>query len=215
MSARAKFLFDLDFAAPPPPPEKVESEPTIAVKEHQSALTAAQAEGYRNGFAAAQAEARAEEARRSAAALERIATGIETLARAMGGVEARLECEAVEVAVAVGRKLAPALIAREPFAEIAQLAADCFTHLVAAPHVAIRINDQLYAEMREQLEETARTRGFEGRLVILADPQIRPGDCRIEWADGGVVRDRNAIDAAVGDAVNRYLAVRQPAIPAD
>ena len=33
-------------------------------------------------------------------------------------------------------------------------------------------------------------RGFEGRLVVLAEPEIAPGDCRIEWADGGVVRDQ-------------------------
>ena len=73
----------------------------------------------------------------------------------------------------------------------------------------VRVNDPLYADARERLEEIARMRGFEGRLVVLAEPDIACGDCRIEWADGGVNRDRAAIEAAIGEAVARYLAVRR------
>ena len=36
-------------------------------------------------------------------------------------------------------------------------------------------------------------------------PDIALGDCRIEWADGGVNRDSAAADAAIGDAVARYV----------
>jgi flagellar assembly protein FliH len=51
----------------------------------------------------------------------------------MGAVEQRLESEAVELAVAVARKLAPELVSRQPFAEIAALATECFRQLTAAP----------------------------------------------------------------------------------
>jgi flagellar assembly protein FliH len=125
----------------------------------------------------------------------------------LAGIEKRLEGEAIEVAVAVGSKLAAELIAREPFAEIAALAADCFNQLVAAPHVVVRLNDALYADARERLEDIARMRGFEGRLVVLAEPDIAPGDCRIEWADGGVTRERAKTEAAIGEAVAGYIAV--------
>src|SRR6202012_4875395 len=95
---------------------------------------------------------------------------------ALKAIETRLECEAVEVAVAVGRKLSPALIAREPFAEIAALARDWFPHLVTAPHIVVRVNDALYAIAKEKLEDIVRTRSFEGRLVVLAEPDIATGD---------------------------------------
>ena len=124
-------------------------------------------------------------------------------------IETRLECEAVEVAVAVARKLAPALIEREPFAEISALASDCFRQLVASPHIAVRINDALYATAREKLDGIVRARGFEGRLVVLAEPDIAPGDCRIEWADGGINRDTAKADAAIGEAVAGYLRARR------
>ena len=41
---------------------------------------------------------------------------------------------------------------------------------------------------------------------MLAEPGLEPGDCRIEWADGGMTRDRDATEAAIGEAVARYVA---------
>ena len=202
MSARAKFMFDVDFGAGGEGARR-----TVTLAAHEAALADAGAKAYRDGVADAQADAQ----RRAAAALERIAAGVEGLAHRFAAIEARLEAEAVEVAMAVARKLAPELIAREPFAEIAALARDCFTHLVAAPHVVVRVSDALHAQAREQLEEAARTHGFAGRLVVLAEPDIAPGDCRIEWADGGIVRDRAATEAAIGEMVNRYAAARRGA----
>jgi flagellar assembly protein FliH len=203
LSARAKFMFDVDFGAG----AGDEARRSVTLAAHEAALADARAKAYRDGAAAAAAG----EDRRAAAALERLAAGLEGLAQRLGAIEARLEAEAVEVAVAVARKLAPELIAREPFAEIAALARGCFAHLVAAPHVVVRVSDGLHAQAREQLEETARTRGFEGRLVVLAEPDIAPGDCRIEWADGGIVRERAASEAAIAEAVNRYATARRAA----
>ena len=208
MSARAKFLFDVDFGSG----DGAEApRQTVALAEHEAALAEARAQGYRQGVAAAEAKALAEAERRAASALERIGAGLGGLGQGLAGVAGRLEAEAVEVAVAVARKLAAELIAREPFAELAALAADCFRHLVSVPHAVVRVSDALYPAVREHLEATARTSGFDGRLVVLAEPDIAPGDCRIEWADGGVIRDRAATQAAIDEAVARYVAVRRGA----
>jgi flagellar assembly protein FliH len=122
-----------------------------------------------------------------------------------------METEAVDVAVAVARKLCGELIAREPLGEITGLVRDCFTQLVSTPHLVVRINDSLYDTAREQIERLARQSGFEGRLVILAEPEIDSGDCKIEWADGGVVLERGAIDAKINELVGRYMASRNQA----
>lgn len=196
MSAPAKFMFESDFGAP----RAHALDPSV-----KAALAEAEARGYQNGYAAAVADAE----RRLSDALERVAGGIDSLARGLGDIEARLEAEAVDVAVAVARKLAPALVAREPFAELSALAADCFTHLVGAPHVVVRVNDSLFAQARDELESIARMRGFDGRLVVLAESDIGPGDCRIEWADGGMARDWAKTEAAIAEAVDNYIAVRR------
>ena len=200
----AKFLFDSDFG---PAAKVVKS--TITNAQLEAAGAEAEARGYRNGLIAAEAQARTEAERRSAAAFERIASGIDQMRASLKTVEDRFEAEAVEVALAVGRKLANELIAREPFAEIAALADQCFRELLAAPHLVVRINGALYGDAKEKLDELARARGFEGRLVVMADADLASGDCRIEWADGGLKRDRASTEAAIAEAVGRYIASRR------
>jgi flagellar assembly protein FliH len=39
----------------------------------------------------------------------------------------------------------------------------------------------------------------------MGEADIAPGDCRLEWADGGMVRDRAATEALISEAVARYL----------
>ena len=51
----------------------------------------------------------------------------------------------------------------------------------------------------------AEARGYAGRLVLLPEPGLAPDDCRIEWADGGITRERAAIEARINEAVARYL----------
>jgi flagellar assembly protein FliH len=100
------------------------------------------------------------------------------------------------------------LISAQPLGEITVLVSECFSHLVSTPHLVVRINDSLYEAARERIERLAKQSGFEGRLVILAEPEIETGDCRIEWADGGVVLERAAIEAKINELVGRYIASR-------
>lgn len=206
MGAPAKFLFDQDFSVPDGVRERAATNVEIAEQ-----VAAAEARGYRTGFDAAQREARAESDRRAALALEEIGTAIRTIATGFSGIEIRMETEAVDVAVAVARKLCHELVAGEPLAEVVALVSDCFRHLVSTPHLVVRINDVLYDAARERIEAMAKHNGFQGRLVILAEPEIATGDCRIEWADGGVVLERAAIDAKINELVGRYMASRNQA----
>jgi flagellar assembly protein FliH len=144
--------------------------------------------------------------RRSALALEEIGIAIKSIAARFSGIETRMETEAVDVAVAVARKLCSELFAREPLGEITALVRDCFSQLVSAPHLVVRINDSLYEAAHERIDRLAKQSGFAGRLVILAEPEIETGDCRIEWADGGIVLERAAIEAKINELVGRYIA---------
>ena len=77
------------------------------------------------------------------------------------------------------------------------------------PHVVVRVNDALYELAQEKLAAIARQTGFDGRLLIMAEPDIAIGDCRIEWADGGMMRDRAAADALIGETVKRFVEGRR------
>ena len=100
MAAPAKFLFDMDFSAP----DRRERPATPA--EVAQKIAAAEARAYRDGYDAALREAKVESDRRAALALEAISVAIKGIAARFSGIESRMETEAVDVAVAVARKLA-------------------------------------------------------------------------------------------------------------
>jgi flagellar assembly protein FliH len=203
MGEPAKYLFDLDFSSPSSRGD-IANAADVARK-----IAEAEARGHRNGLAAGLAQANAESARRSAIALEQIAAALGAVAGSFTDVEARMETEAVEVAIAVARKLCAATISQDPLTETMALVADCMQHLVSTPHLVVRVNDAVYEQTKSGVEQIAHRYGFEGRLVILAEPEIAHGDCRIEWADGGIVLDRNATDARIAELVDQYMATRR------
>jgi flagellar assembly protein FliH len=208
MTAPRRFLFDTEFGAP----RKVEPVvPTITVAEHEATLATAVADAHRRGMAQGRNDAEAQSRQAQAAALQKVAQAVAVLSADLHKLEERLEREAVDVAVAVAARLAPTLIDREPFAELESLARACFGQLRAVPHVAVRVADSAFETARVDLERIARESGFDGRLIVLADPDMSQGDVRIEWADGGIVRDRATVHAMIDDMVHRYLASRGPA----
>src|ERR1700739_3485586 len=108
MAAPAKFLFDTDFSAP----DRRERAATPA--EVAQKVAAAEARAHRDGFAAGQREAKAESDRRSALALEEIKIPPRVPPAGFAGIGRRMEPGAVDVGVAVPRKLCSELVAAEP-----------------------------------------------------------------------------------------------------
>src|SRR5215471_16306920 len=164
MKATAKYLFDEDFASG--------EKPTITLVEHERRRADAESQAYRSGFAAGQEQAQQDAVQHIAASLAVIADGLGRLDGSLAAIETRLETEAVEVAVAVAAKLAPALLAREPFVEIAALATECFHQLVTTPHVSVRVGPAVFEIAKTKIEEIALSRGFEGRLAVISDERL-------------------------------------------
>jgi flagellar assembly protein FliH len=186
-----KFLFDEEFAG----------------GSHARAnIEAAEADAFRRGVAQGDADANAKIERRLANAISQISERMADMGKKFSGLEGRLEAEAVEVAVAIAKKLAPALIAREPLAEIEALVIDVLSHVRSAPHIAVRVAEDLVEPAGRRLKEIAEERGFTTRLVILPAPELKSDEVRVEWADGGIALDRAAVEARIGEAVTNYLA---------
>jgi flagellar assembly protein FliH len=85
-------------------------------------------------------------------------------------------------------------------AALEQAARDAFAQLRQAPHCVIRLHESLAEEANAMLTRLARERGFEGRLVIMGEAEIAAGDFSLEWADGGVSRDGEALRRRLAEA---------------
>jgi flagellar assembly protein FliH len=193
MANPAKFLFDTDF-------RRSGADAKVA-----TAMGEAEARGYMRGLADGQRQGAAEAQARLAAAMERLAAAAGALLADADAHQAETEALAVDFALTLGHKLAGDVLAREPLSAIAEAAAQSFQHLRGVPHLVVRVNEALVEPVDALLARLARERGFEGRLVTLGDPDIASGDVRLEWADGGIVRDRSRIENAVAQALDPYL----------
>lgn len=221
MASPARFNFDLDFDAPPPPvavvkqvaPKEPEV-PSVDLVTHLLQLNdtdqKARAEGFEQGRASAEAQA----AQRLADEAARLTNTCRTLIERADSDRLAVEREAIDLAVAVARKLAGRLVEREPLGEIRALIADCLAPLRKAPHLVLRIAAEDADAIRPHVDKLVRENGFEGRMVILGEDDMPRGDCRVEWADGGIVRDSARVAADIEAAVARYIEARERAVSA-
>lgn len=195
-----RFLFGDDFRDPQP---QVAAAPVDAFREEREAAEQA---GYARGLEAGRREAEAQTQRRVAEAFERTA---EAAATALHGIDARareIEGLGLHFFQALAAKLAGRALASQPLAAIAEAAESAFRHVRGVPHLAVRVSADLVEPVDALLKPMARERGFEGRIIVIGDDGIVPGDARLDWAEGGVVRDAAAIDAEVSAVLAAHRA---------
>jgi flagellar assembly protein FliH len=205
--APQRFTFARSFPETPDRIVPIETkEPLIAVSEHRRLLAEAAAAAAEDGFVRGKAEGDDEATAHLARAMDGVAMSLEALRSDLDGIQAQASGEALRFAHAFAGHLAGRLMDAAPLALIEDAARRIFDDLRGQPHAAVRVAPELADATRERLQKIARDRGFEGRLVVLGEPEIAPGDVRIEWADGGIVRDRAAAERIMAEAVGQALA---------
>jgi flagellar assembly protein FliH len=191
-----KYLFDRDFRDPGGGPKNV------------AALQEAEQRGYAQGLAEGRRQAASEGDAQLVSAMRRIADSAGSLLAGLDARQAQVEEEALAFGNALGRKLAGTALAAYPLEAITEAARASFQHLRGVPHLVVRVNEALVESIEAHVQRMSRERGYEGRLVVIGEPEIAPGDARIEWADGGIVREQRHIDEAVEQALAGALPAR-------
>lgn len=198
----AKFTFDLDLGRRQEP-DRLVTESAVATMV-ADARTAAFAEG----FAAGEQSVTAKAAKQLSAAATALGERVAAMAASLEDNKKATLAEAVDLSASIARKLASTLVAQHPTAEIEALIVECLAALDGVPHLVIRCHTDLADAVREIATERIATSGFTGRLVVMGEPEIPPGDCRLEWVDGGVVRDQAALNAEIDSRIAAFLAAR-------
>lgn len=207
MARPKRYLFDEVFSVGVEMPAP---RPSVDVATMSSAVEEARREGYERGVRDGREEAATQASSQLAETTAQLVKRLKAVSQAAVAEQKNIQAEAASLGIAAARKLAPALIAREPTAEIEALLRDCLGELRDAPHLVVRVNDSMVDAIRELLTAVSRETGFAGRLVVIGEAGIAPGDGRIDWADGGIVRDSARIDRAIDAALARYLGTADP-----
>jgi flagellar assembly protein FliH len=202
MAAPARFTFDLDLG------RRDESNRMMSESVMAQLLADARTAAFAEGYAAGEAGVNAKAAKQLATAAAALGDRVAALAASVDDMRKTTVGEAANLSAAIAKTLASALVGARPVAEIEALVAEVLATLDGVPHHVIRCHTELADAVREVATQRIESSGFTGRLVVMGDPEIAPGDCRLEWVDGGLVRDRAALEAEIDRRIASYLSAR-------
>lgn len=221
MAVVRKFLFDNDFGEAPqstvggarPKAARggagnapvVPAPPMFTEAEMQGACDVARRQGEEAGATRGRTEAVAAFDKQVASALATIAQQTAAIAKGVAA-EAAAAGKSVDLALAIVRKLHPALIERQGLAEIETVLGQCLESLKQEPRLVAYVHSARLDALQERLAQLSASSGFEGRVVLIGDDEMGQSDCRVEWADGGVEREAGRIWRAIEETLTRYVA---------
>ena len=208
MKQAVKFTFDTYFGERPASSAR---SPEVEMRVTEADVENARKLGYAEGLAAGEREAAARADESLNDALHQLSESAAALLSALDSQISLTRRDAITAAMEVARKLAPALIATRPETEIEAVLRDCLTHLNREPHILLRVSTPLVERLKDTVDRMAMERGLSGRIILLGEPAMDEGDCVVEWADGGVVRNREEIEAEISQIVTRYIETLSPA----
>jgi flagellar assembly protein FliH len=194
----AKFKFDTEFSNDGDRVSmaaRARSKRSLTQDEIDQMCARARAEGMKSG------EARA---------LDMIALGTNDVAQAVRTALAHTRDEmeivrrdAVDVAFAVARKLAPMALDALPVADVERALRDAIHQAIGEPRIVLRTSTRVAEALESKIAEIAHEEGYEGRIIVGGDPAIKGADCRIEWRGGGAERNQAAIEQALATLIER------------
>jgi flagellar assembly protein FliH len=197
-SKTRKFTFDTEFQGEKDRPSEAargRQRQTLTMDE----IERLQAEAHIAGADNAQARA-TESVERSLAALTiAIRAALDT---SHAEIEA-LRDEAARLALAMARKIAPAALAALPAGDVENALRQAMHQAIGEPRITLRAAPAVVEALEPRLTDIAHEEGYEGRLMIAADPAMTGADCRIEWRGGGAERSEAVIEEALTALITR------------
>ncbi len=193
-------------APPPPPAIYTEEQAAQMVAEAEAAAReAADAEGFARGLEQGHAEIRSSLEQAIADTSARLAETLARIDEQQKRANARINEDAIHVAIGVMRKIAPAWSKQFELTEIESIVRQCLANLFDAPKVIVQVHPDISDMVSESVEKIAQSRGFSGKVGVVGEPDIDLGDCHVSWGDGTAVRDTKRIWAEINDIVERAL----------
>ncbi|WP_430472915.1 hypothetical protein ACQ0MK_12630 [Thalassospira lucentensis] len=197
-----------DDTPPPPPPVYTEEQAAQMVAEaeqkgHAQGLT----EGHAQGFEQGHQEVMASVEKAIGDVESVIAEKLDQIDEQQKRANAKINEDAIHVALAVIRKLAPTWSKQYELTEIEDIVRQCLANLFDAPKVLIKVHPDLEQELAAVSERIALSRGFSGKVIVVGEPDVAIGDCMVSWGDGTAVRDTARVWSEINEIIDNALSL--------
>jgi flagellar assembly protein FliH len=168
----------------------------------QSQVDAAREEGYVAGHTAALEEAETARDHYVADAIHLISKGLSTLGAQQEAANKEIGEAAIRLLFAVARKTIPETAHQFARENVADFVKKILPIVLGEPKLLIRTHAMIVEDIQTKLAEVFTRAGFQGAFTVVADYEIQPGDCRVEWSGGGAERSEAAIWAEIERAMS-------------
>lgn len=204
MATPAKFLFDRSF-------ERHMGDNRGADDRSYSRedIDAACAQSHANGQIEGEKAAYESIQQTTAIELRALTMGIESLLEKRQIFERDIRRQAVHLAHTIASKLATRLVRSQPEQEITALFESCLDQGHEEPRIVIRAAADSIERLKPMVEPCLAAALANGSVILITDEAMAPGDCRIEWADGGAERRISDIATRVDAMIEDYLALAE------
>jgi flagellar assembly protein FliH len=216
MAKLQKFMFDTSFDAPMHPKAAEISEPETVVEQvpeeppppvfSEEEVNFAREEAFAQGREEGLREAESSRSWAEAGALKLIADALARVSEDQTKANEANQKAAIEVALAIVRKLSPELAKKGALEEVSGVVRECLMILGNEQRVIVRVPEPLVEPIKARLDDMVNSAGFEGKVVVMAAPGLGAADCKVEWADGGAERDVERLMRDIEEVAERYIA---------
>lgn len=156
--------------------------------------------------ARAEGEARARQGAEAKgfASVDRIVVSLAPVAAQLSAIAESLRAEAAELAMIAARKIAGVALDRAGEEAAAIAVADVVAQLKAGPTIVVACAPEALASIERRLEQL-RAKGIGASITFRPDPRARPGDWRVEWAEGSTGFSREGVERAIENVLRARL----------
>lgn len=182
----------VDVPAEPPPPE---------IKFTQADLDAAREDGFVAGHAKAVEEAATAREHYVADAINLISQGLGKLDEKQVAANRDIGETVMRLVYAVLRKIVPDHAKDHVADNIGGFVKQVLPLILGEPKLIVRVHGSIVELVSARLKDLFATSSFQGGYNVVADFELQPGDCRLDWAGGGADRSEARIWAEIRDVI--------------
>lgn len=213
--SKQKFGFDLDFEVEEERMrlEMLRQEELLRQKQSmpamiysESDLEAAKAEAFQRGQAHGLDDAKKSLEKTIADLAERTLQSVHVMLQHEQEREVKAQETALRTAMAVIKKFWPVVLQTTGVEALEKTLRETIANNPDETRIVLRVHDSLLDSVIQRLPQIKEQEAFHGKIIVVADETVMPGDSKIEWADGGMESLGRTLTQKLDEAVERLIA---------
>ena len=112
--------------------------------------------------------------------------------------------ECVKLTHGIIVRLLPKLDNSETLSDIENLISKTLSDVSEEKKVTICVTPDVYKIISKKIDKIKEEQGFEGKLILLENEELGANDCKIEWENGGIIKDMEKVYKKIDEIVEGY-----------